>query len=200
MVALAAIISFTPSYAQTKQDIKAAKKEAKATAKQLKKQGYKMLELGDLELQLRDYFKSVKAGCKQLSGTAEDVMTVNLGKITALNNAINEYATLDGGVVKGRITSNASNVDGAQTDNIVAAYERLVMKEVKNEIQSCITLVKENKKNYDVKVYCLVDFDAARSAKQKAMELALTELNLAQKYGSKVSDWIDEGLGKVEKK
>ena len=196
LMMLAAIIAIGPVAAQTKQELRAAKKEAKVAAKQLKKEGFKLLELGDMQMQLESYLAKAKAGCKQIVGTADDCITVNLGKTAALNNAINEYATLSGGIVKGRITSNASNIGGQQADDIVAAYERLVLKEIKGEIQTCVTLVRENKKHYDVRVYCLVDYDAAHAAKMKAMQLALEELNLAQQFGSQISDWIDEGLEK----
>lgn len=180
----------------TKQEAKAAKKEAKAAAKQLKAEGFKLLELGDLQMQLQDYLVRAKAGCQQIVGTADHSMNINLGKTTALNNAINEYATLSGGVVKGRITTNTSNISGQQADDIVAAYERLVLKEIKDEIKNCITLVRDNKKDYEVRVYCLVDYDTAHAAKMKAMKLALEELNLAQEFGSSISDWVDEGLEK----
>jgi len=194
MAAMALIIAFTPAMAQTKQDIKAAKKEAKAAAKQIKKEGYKLLEIGDLQTQLQDYLAKTKAGQKQLVGTSENNMSINLGKTAALNNAINEYATMAGGMVKGRITTNVSNISGQQLDDIVAAYERLVLKEIKGEIQSCITLVKNKKNSYDVRVYCLVDFDAAHAAKMKAMNLALEELELSEKYGTAVANWVDEGF------
>lgn len=194
--AIAILVAATPVFAQSNKDVKAAKKEAKTAAKQLKKEGFKLLELGDIEVQLGDYLVKAKSGQKQIVGTADDCMSVNLGKTTALNNAINEYATLSGGMVKGRITSNTSNISGQQVDDIVAAYERLVLKEIKGEIQTCVTLVRENKKHFDVRVYCLVDYDAAHAARMKAMRLALEELELTQAYGSKVSDWIDEGLKK----
>lgn len=194
MVAIATLIAFVPASTQSKQDIKAAKKEAKIAAKQLSKEGYKILELGDMQLQLQDYLVKAKSGHKQIVGTAESCMSINLGKTTALNNAINEYATMSGGVVKGRITSNTSNINGQQADDIVAAYERLVLKEIKGEIQTCVTLVKQNKNNYNVRVYCLVDYDAAHAAKMKAMRLALEELKLTQEYGTQISDWIGEGF------
>lgn len=193
-IMVAAIIAVTPVFAQTKKDAKAAKKEAKIAAANLKKEGYKLLELGDLQIQLEDYLLKTKSGMKQIVGTAEGCMSLNLAKTTALNNAINEYATMSGGMVKGRITSNTSSINGQQVDDIVAAYERLVLKEIKGEIQTCVTLVKESKKMYDVRVYCLVDYDAAHAARVKAMTLALEELELSQQYGSQVSDWIDEGL------
>lgn len=195
-ILIATIFMISPAFAQSKRDAKAAKKEAKIATKELKKEGYKLLELGDLQIQLEDYLLKAKSGQKQIVGTAEGSMSLNLGKTIALNNAINEYATMSGGMVKGRITSNASSINGQQVDDIVAAYERLVLKEIKGEIQTCVTLVKESKKKYDVRVYCLVDYDAAHAARMKAMRLALEELELSQKYGSQISDWIDEGLNK----
>lgn len=195
-ILIATIVAVSPVFAQTKKDEKAAKKEAKIAAKSLKNEGYKLLELGDLQIQLESYLLKTKSGMKQIIGTAEDCMSLNLAKTTALNNAINEYANLSGGMVKGRITSNTSSVNGQQVDDIVAAYERLVLKEIKGEVQTYITLVRENRKSYDVRLYCLVDYDAAHAARMKAMNLALEELELTQDYGSQVSDWIDEGLNK----
>ena len=166
-ILIATIVAFSPVYAQTKKDAKTAKKEAKLAAKDLQREGYKLLELGDLQIQLEDYLLKAKSGQKQIVGTAEGCMSLNLAKTTALNN-----------------------------DDIVGVYERLVLKEIKGEIQTCVTLVKETKKKYDVRVYCLVDYDAAHAARMKAMRLALEELELTQKYGTEVSNWIDEGLNK----
>lgn len=193
-ILIATVVAVSPVLAQTKQDIKAAKKEAKIAAKTLLNQGYRLLELGDLQTQLENFLLKAKSGQKQVVGTAEGCMSLNLAKTTALNNAINEYATMSGGMVKGRIASNSSSINGQQVDDIVAAYERLVLKEIKGEIQGCITLVKETKKKYDVRVYCLVDLDAAHAARMKAMSLALEELELSQKYGTEISNWIDEGF------
>lgn len=192
-VAFFAAMIVWPVCAQSSYDIKVAKKEAKIAAKQLTKENFKLLELGDLQLQLESYLVEAKSGKKQVVGTAADCMSINLGKITALNNAINEYAMLSGGIVKGRIASNASNIAGQQVDDIVAAFERLVQKEIKGEIKSCVTLVREHDNKFDVRVYCLVDLESAHAAKMRAMTLALEELKLSQEYGSQISDWIDEG-------
>ena len=196
VTAVAILSAGTNVYAQSNRDVRSAKKEAKIAAKELKKDKFELLELGDLQSQLEGYLIKVKGGMKQFVGVADNCMSINLGQVTAVNNAANQYATQSGGMVKGRITSNTSNINGQQVDDIVAAYERLVLKEIKGEIQTSVTLVRKNKKNFDVRVYCLVDYDAAHAARMKAMRLALEELELTQAYGSKVSDWIDEGLKK----
>jgi NAD(P)H-hydrate repair Nnr-like enzyme with NAD(P)H-hydrate epimerase domain len=41
-----------------------------------------------------------------------------------------------------------------------------------------------------------VDEEQAAKARRHAMELALAEQALMEKYGSMVSDWIDEGFDK----
>ena len=63
MVAIASLIACGPVMAQSKQEIKAARKEAKIAAKQLKKEGYKLLELGDMRIKLESYLAKAKAGC-----------------------------------------------------------------------------------------------------------------------------------------
>jgi len=194
LISLAFCMLISLASAQTAEDIKYAKKEAKTAAKQLTKDGYKLLELGDLQTQMEKYLAKTNSGAKQIIGTAESCITVNLGKVTALNNALNEYASLEGGIVKGRITSDAANIDGDQRDNIVAAYERLLVKELKGEVQTQITLVKERNGKFDVRLYCLVDTDSAHKARKKAMEQAMEEQKMIQEYGSQVSNWIDEGF------
>lgn len=193
LIVIAAVIAISPVHAQSRREVKAAKKEAKLATKQLKSDGFKLLELGDLRLQLENFLIKAKTGNKQIIGTADDCISINLGKTIALNNALVEYANLSGGIVKGRITSDASNVNGQQADNLVAAYERLVLKEIKGEVQTYVTLIREEKKTFDVRVYCLVDFDSAHAAKMKAMEQALEELDLSQQYGSKTAEWVGEG-------
>lgn len=193
LVAVALVIAVSPVFAQSNREAKIAQKEAKLSAKQLTKDGFKLLELGDMTIQFEKYFLKANQGYKRIVGTADDCISINLGKTIALNNALVEYANETGGMVKGRVTSDASNVNGQQADNLVAAYERLVLKEIKGEVRTYVTLVREEKKKFDVRIYCLVDTDAAHAAKMKAMEQAMEELNMTQEYGSKTSEWIGEG-------
>jgi hypothetical protein len=43
---------------------------------------------------------------------------------------------------------------------------------------------------------CLVDYDAAHKAHLNAMKRAAEQQEMAQKYGSKISEWINEGFVK----
>jgi len=194
ILAAALLVAAAPLGARSESASKSMKKEVKATARQIEADGFRMLELGDLRSRLQSYFEKVGEGCTQIVGTAEGCISTNLAKVTAINNAANEYATLCGGLVKGRIVSDASNISGAQLDDIVAAYERLVYKRMGGELIQWITLVREDNGGYDVRSYCLIDIDAAHKARMHAMQTALEEASLAEEYGSMVSEWISEGF------
>ena len=197
-VLAAALVVLAPMFAQTnKEDIKRAHKAAKAAEKTLKKEGYKPFELGPAVTNLENYFLKVNAGCTTIVGTSGPSVSSNLGKVTALANAANEYAMLQGGEVRGRITSSASSLSGQQLDNLVASFERLVNKNIRGELVPYASFYKEKGGQYQVRVYCIVDQDAAARARRYAMEVALEEQELAEKYGSLISDWIAEGFWKA---
>ncbi len=186
--------------AQSKQEIKEAEKVAKVQAKQLSKDGWKLLESGTLESVLKNhYLKKKTADVEEIVGTANRMRSINLGKTTARNNAMNEYAESAKSMIRGRITTDIRDIDESQVENLVSGYERLVLKEINGEVKSSYTLYKENKDGkYDVRGYFLVDQDSASKARKRAMELALEESELAHKYGNEISNFIDEGFNKLK--
>ena len=193
----AALVALAPMSAQTKRDARNARNDAASAAKSLKREGFKTLELGNVESQFERYFLKVNAGCRQIVGTAENCVSVNLAKITALSNAANEYSITCGGTVRGRIVSSASSLTTQQVDNIVASFERLVEKRIGGELMPYVVAFKTKKGVTSARAYCLVDIAEAYKARQEAMELALAEQSLSEQYGSMVSDWIDEGFDKA---
>lgn len=203
-LAAAALVALAPLYGQDgnqakaqRREARAARKEAKAAARQLRRDGYRTVELGAVNGRLEQYFLKTGAGCPQVVGTADGCVSLNLAKLTALANAANEYAVLEGGAVRGRIVSGASSLGGEQADNLVACFERLVEKEIRGELVPYVTCYRTRGGRFDVRTYCIVDVDAASRARRRAMEVALEETALAEKYGTLVSDWIDEGFWKA---
>lgn len=199
VVLVAALVAVTPLYAQSAKEIRQAKKEAKASAKEAFKDGYKMLEAGDLETRIAKHLEKVYAGTAfQIVNTAEGKRSVNMAKSIARNNVLNEHAEAARSMVKGRVTSDMHDVNNVQAENFVAAYERLVCAELNGEVRVSYTLVRHNKKEntYDVKLVCLVDYDAAHKVHLNAIKRAAEEQKLAQQYGSKISSWINEGFVK----
>lgn len=199
IIAAALLVAVSPLEAQTKQELRIAKSEAASAEKSIRKEKFKMVELGDINSRLEEFFLKVNSGCTQVVGLADGCVSGNLAKLTALNNAAVEYASNAGGTVRGRITSDASTISGEQLDAIVAAYERLVLKEIKGELVPFITLMRSDKKGgYDARVYCIVDQESVHKARIRAMELALEETRMAERYGSQISEWIDEGFEKID--
>lgn len=193
---IAALLALAPVFGQNRADLKSARKDAASAAKMLKREGFKPVELGDIRTRLEKYFLKVNAGCTQVIGVADNCMSTNLAQVTALSNAATQYAMLAGGDVRGRIVSSTTSLTGQQVDNIVSSFERLVEKDIRGELVPYVTAVREKKGRITARVYCLVDIDAAAQLRRRALEIALEEQSLAEKYGSMVSNWIDDGFNK----
>ena len=194
IIAVAALVALAPVSAQSRQELRAAKKEAAEAAKRLKRDGYKPVELGDIQTRLEKFFLKTYVGCPQVIGVAENCMSTNMGQVTALANAANQYAILAGGDIRGRLTSSITSMNGQQMDNLVSSFERLVEKEIRGELIPYVTAVRERRGVYSVRAYCIIDEDAAAQVRRRALMTALEEQKLAEQYGSMVSNWIDEGF------
>lgn len=192
VLAAALVLVGTPAFSKTSKEVRQAKKVAKTEARALEKEGYKLTGIGDLRAELQDYILETREGKEQIVGISGPSVSLNLAKIAAENNAINEYVNRSGGMVKARLTSDLSDVDGVQRDNLVAAFERMAVQEVKNDVKFCFSVVKERRREFSVRTYALVDNGEVHEAKMKALRQALEELGLAEKYGSKISEWIGE--------
>ena len=198
LIMIAALVAYVPVCGQTRNELSAARKEAAAAAKNLKREGFKPVELGDIQTRLEKYFLKVNAGCTQVVGVAENCMSTNLAQVTALANAANQYAMHAGGDVRGRIVSSTTSLTGQQVDNIVSSFERLVEKDIRGELVPYVTAIRDKRGKVAARAYCIVDLDAAYQLRRRALEIALEEQSLAEKYGSMVSSWIDEGFNTAE--
>lgn len=166
----AALVVLAPLCAKS---AKEAHKQAKAAERTLKKDGFKPYELGSVTVNLENYFQKVDAGCTPILGTSGPCITENLAKMTALANAANEYALMQGGDVRGRLISVGTNLSGQQMDNLIASFERLINKNIRGELIPYASFYRERGGMYQVRVYCIIDEDAAARARRHALERAL---------------------------
>ena len=138
----------------------------------------------------------------EVMGEASKFKSMNVGKQMAVNNACNQYARQAGSHVKGRIVSDiAGNADdvSAEFDHFYSAYETLVEKEIKGEMQESFSVVKDFKDGtHEMQTYFIINEDAATKARIRAMENALKESQAAQKYAKKVSEFVQEGFEKEQ--
>lgn len=187
--------------AQNKELEKQLKKEYRQKLKQLKKEGWQIYGSSrSLEVSLLLHYQKLdKEGAHELLGTASNCVSMNVCRQMALQNACAYYASLAGSKLKGRIVSDlAANASGdlsAEFDKFYAAYERLVEKEIKGEIQSSFSLVKNLSNGaHELQTFFIVNEDEATKARVRAWENAARESEVAQKYAKEVSDFIKEGF------
>lgn len=193
--------------AQNKILQKAIKKEYKTKMKEYKKEGWKLFGSSrslDMAL-LKHYDKLETLGDNgyEIVGICAKFKSDNVGHQAAINNACNTYARNAGSHVKGRVVSDiASNGDdtSAEFDHFYAAYETLVEKEIRGEMQESYAIYKTlGNGEKTMQVYFVINEDAATKARMRAYENAMKESAAAQKYATKVSEFIKEGFESEQK-
>lgn len=188
--------------AQNKLLEKAQKKEYKAKIKEFKKEGWKLYGSSrTIEVALLTHYDKLRQlgeNGYEVMGEASSFKSKNVGKQMSINNACNIYARNAGSHVKGRVVSDlagdANNTD-AEFEHFYAAYETLVEKEIKGEMQESFSVIKDNKNGtFSMQTFFIINEDAAVKARIRAMENAMKESEAAQKYAKKVSDFVREGF------
>jgi hypothetical protein len=202
---LLAIAFVMPIYAEAKTtDLeKARKKELKAKLKEYKKAKWEVLGSRTLEYSLAQHYDRLNAlgeDGHEVEGISTRTKSKNVGKQSAINNAVITYAQEAGSSLQGRVVSdiNANAVDpSGEFDNFYAAYERLVEKEIRNEMEPSYTIIRNNGDDtYEVRTYFIIAESAAAKARQRALDEALKSSETAQKYADKLSGFVKEGFSK----
>lgn len=203
-IMLLAMTMFIPvtTNAQNKALEKALKKEYKTKMKEYKKEGWKVFGTSrSLEVALLTHYDKLTTlgeNGYEVVGICARYKSDNVGHQAAINNACNTYARNAGSAVKGRVVSDmASNGDdtSSEFDHFYAAYETLVEKEIKGELQESFSIYKTlGNGEKTMQTYFIVNEDAATKARIRAYENALKESEAAQKYADKVSQFVREGF------
>ncbi|MBR4297929.1 MAG: hypothetical protein IKT82_07070 [Bacteroidaceae bacterium] len=183
---------------------KALKKEYKIKKKELKKGNWELFASSrTLDVALLSHYEKLNSlgeNGYEVVGVASRFKSKNLGHQQAVNNACLTYAQQAGSHLKGRIVSDMSgNADdtAAEFDHFYAAYERLVEKEIKGEMVESFSIIRcldKEKGEYEMQTYFIIDEAAATRARIRALENAAKESEVAQKYASKVSQFVREGF------
>lgn len=185
-----------------KQLKKARDKERKEVMKRYKKDGWQIFgTTRSLDVALLTHWDKLdKLGDdgRELVGISTRSKSKNVGQQMAINNACQTYAQQAGSSLKGRVISDLAG-DGIDTDaefeHFYAAYERLVEKEIKGEMEQSLSLIRTNPDgSYEIETYFIVNENAATKARIRAMENAAKESEAAQRYATKVSDFVREGF------
>lgn len=190
----------------TKKQGKQVNKEVKAKMKEYKKENWKIFgSTRTLESALSDHLSNLMLMGEngyEIVGMAGNFKSKNIGKQQAVNNACVAYAQQAGSTLKGRVVSdiaaNGSDETAAgEFDHFYAAYERLVEKEIKNEMKESFSMIRELPNGtYEIQTYFIVNEDAASQARLRALENAAKESRLAASQASAVTDFVRNGFDK----
>lgn len=199
---IAILLVSQPCCAQNKTLQKALKKEYKSKMKQYKKEGWQLFGSSrslDVAL-LTHYDKLNNLGDDgyEVVGVASSFKSKNVGHQMAINNACVTYAQQAGSKIKGRVVSDMSGngVDAdSEFDHFYAAYERLVEKEIRGEMQESYSVIRDNGNDtYEMQTFFIISESAASKARVRALENAAKESEAAKKYAEKLSDFVKEGF------
>lgn len=182
---------------------KALKKELKVKLKDYQKQKWEIMGSHSMEVALASHYdKLAQLGedGHEVEGISTMTKSKNTGKQMAINNATITYAQEAGSTLQGRIVSemHASGIDTAgELEEFYGAYERLVEREIKNEMQPSYTICRTNPDGtYEVRTYYIIAESAAAKARQRALDEALKSSEAAQKLGEKISGFVQQGFDK----
>lgn len=187
-----------------KKQQKEVNKEVKAKMKEYKKENWKIFgSTRTLEGALTTHLSALKSMGEdgyEIAGTAGNFKSKNIGKQQAVNNACILYSQQAGSTLRGRVISDMSangSDEGAseEFDHFYGAYERLVEKEIKNEMKESFSMIRELPGGTsEIMTFFLVNESAASRARMRALENALKESEMAQRHASNISDFVRRGF------
>lgn len=203
IVGLVALVMLLPLYSEAanKQLEKARKKELSQKLKEYKKGKWEIMGSHTLDYALANHFDRLNTlgeDAHEVEGISTRTKSKNTGKQAAINNAVVTYAQEAGSTLQGRVVSdmnaNGVNVDG-EFDNFYAAYERLVEKEIRGEMEPSYTIIRTNPDGtFEIRTYFIICESAASKARMRALEEAMKNSEAAQKYAGKISGFVKEGF------
>lgn len=139
---------------------KTAQKEAKKTAKELKKEGWTYSGAMSLEGSLTEYYmKSESFGgqCDTRFYTVNNVPSLRNGELQLLTTAQNEYAQENEAVLMGKVTDHSGTDETTLRNSIIKMSANL-----KGDVKKCFTLYKRNSNgSFDMCGYFLIDVISA---------------------------------------
>ena len=191
-----------PGYAEAKTQLEKARDAAyKTKLKDYKKNKWEALGSRPIEYCLAAHYEKLNAlgeNGHEVEGISTRSQSKNIGKQAAINNAVITYGQEAGSTLQGRVISdmsaNSVNTDG-EFDNFFAAYERLVEKEIRGEMEPSYTIIRDNGDGtYEVRTYFIVEESSAQKARLRALEEALKNSEVASQYAEKIADFVREGF------
>lgn len=202
LYAIMALAFLIPSVATAKTPLEKTREKAyKTKLKEYKKGKWEALGSKPLDLLLLEHYDRLAQlgpNGHEVEGISSKSQSKNVGKQAAINNAVITYGQEAGSTLQGRVISDISSngVDpSAEFENFFAAYERLVEKEIRGEMQPSYTIYRDNGDGtVEVRTYFIVEENAAQKARLRALEEAMKNSEIASQHADKISDFVRQGF------
>lgn len=197
-----ALAFLMPAVATAKTPLQKAREKAhKEKLKEYKKEGWKPMGSKTMDVLLLEHYNKLDQlgeNGHEVEGISTRTKSLNTGKQMAINNAVVTYGQEAGSTLQGRVVADMS-ANGVDTDgefeNFFAAYERLVEKEIRGEMQPSYTIQKANGDGtYEIRTYFIVEENAAQKARLRALEEAMQNSQVAADHAEKISNFVRQGL------
>lgn len=202
LYAALALAFLLPSVATAKTPLEKVREKAyKTKLKEYKKEGWKPMGSKPIDLVLLEHYdKLAQLGENghEVEGISTRTKSLNTGKQMAINNAVITYGQEAGSTLQGRVIADMS-ANGVETDgefeNFFAAYERLVEKEIRGEMQPSYSIQKDNGDGtYEIRTYFIVEESNAQKARLRALEEAMKNSQIAADHADQISNFVRQGL------
>jgi len=186
---------------QQKQLQKERDKEYKKKMAEYNKENWKLAGSSrTLEVALLSHYAKLgeDENNKEFVGEVSQCQSINVCKQFALTNALNRYATLASGHVKGRIETMMradAVMPQVEMDKFIAAYENLVKAEVGGVLTESYSIVRAKGNNLnEYKTFFILNEEKAGLARKRALERSLLETQIAIREAEEISKFVNEGF------
>ena len=173
--------------------------EFRKKLREIKKEGWELFGSSKtIKVALHDHYDALAAdGTFEVVGTATGIKSETIGQQVAWNNACINYVQQAGSFLRGRIDTDShigGGLDG-EFNHFYSAYETLLQKEMRGELRPSYTLVRRNADGTcQMMSFFVVNEAAATNARIKAMQLAASESDAAQRIAGQIREYVQEGF------
>ena len=147
---------------------------------------------------LREHYEALAPnGVFEVVGTATGVRSESIGQQVAWNNACINYVQQAGSFLRGRIDTDNHIGGGSDGEfyHFYSAYETLLQKEIRGELRPSYSVVRRNADGTcQMMSFFVVNEESAANARIKAMELAASESEAAQRIAGRIREYVQEGF------
>lgn len=193
--ALLTLASVNVTYAQSKQDIK----EAKKTAKVLEKEGWSPRPaIRTIESYLLSYYSLTPDNELLPPGRSSGIVGEKVAQSFAIRNAIRQYVEMNNSFFEGVGNELEGKVGGKTIDDVTNAVKSRFAGAIEKNVRLHFVLFKKEPDGTDSCVaYCFITSRVAEEAKeyarQQAMKEAMDDAKSVKDFNSAVNEIIKDG-------